>query len=135
MSGSGQLDLLESELFITDFTDPLSADYLDNVTSTTKTVGSGSRAYSPGKPTASYTTSFAALDAASGSVELSSYDAYSISTGGTYFAQIQGTTTISFTIAGITNPTIDLSDTRIYAVADTVASQSSTNTLTAILNI
>lgn len=135
LSGSGPLDLLESELFISDFTDPLSVDYLDNATSTTKTVGSGSRAYSPGKPTASYTTSFAALDAASGSVELSSYDAYSISTGGTYFAQIQGTTTISFTISGITNPNIDLSDAKIYAVADTVADQTSTNTLTAILNI
>ena len=135
LSGSGTLDNLDSELYISDINETISTDYLDNKTSATKTIGSGSRAYTPGKPTGSYTVSFSSLDAVSGTVELSSYDAFSLGTGGVYLAEIQGATGISFTVSAITNSNIDLSDAKIYAVADTVAAQSSTNTLTAILNI
>lgn len=131
---SGDIDSIQPEDFVADFSDPIDANYLTNKTSATKTIGSGSRIYVPGKPTSSFNLSFGDFATGiSGSVEISSYDAYSLGTGGSYTVQYSGGGTASFTITAITGPSINMSDCTVLFTTDTLIQAE--NTFNLIFNI
>jgi len=131
---SGDINTVEPGDFVADFSDPIDVNYLTNKTSATKTIGSGSRAFVPGKPTSSFNLGFGVFaGSTSGSVEISSYDAYAIGTGGSYTVQFSGGATSSFTVTSITGPSINMSDCTVLFTTDTLIQ--SENTFNLIFNI
>jgi len=133
---SGDINSIAPEDFVTNLNDPIDVNYLTNKTSATKTIGSGSRAFVPGKPTSSFNLGFGDFPTGiTGSVEISSYNAYLIGTGGTYTVQFSGGGTSSFTITTITGPSIDMSDCTVLYTTDTTIENGSEGTFYLIFNI
>jgi hypothetical protein len=133
----GDLNSISFDTVATDIvSSDISTNYLVNRDSQNKKIGSDETQFEPGKPVFSYNFAFDNVSSGqtSGTFEISKYNAYGLTSGGTYFFQTQGATYGVIRINGVTTSQINMSDCDVLFATDSAFNQDK-NTVTLIFNI
>jgi len=109
---SGSVGSLDPNSNVVDFTNVVD-NYVNNKSQFTKVAGSSNRQFVSGTPLSFYKLSFGNLSSATGTIEMASYDAYTIGTGGTYSAYNSGGLFSEFTITSVVPSTINIQDSTV----------------------
>jgi hypothetical protein len=114
---NGNISFLDPDANVVDFSDVIEG-YVNDKSEFSKTAGSSTRQFVAGTPVSFYKLSFGNLSASTGTIEMASYDAYALTTGGTYTVQAPGGLSATFTITGVTASSINIQDSTVLFASD-----------------